>query len=1018
MNRLALGMMLVLSACAGPTVNKQAPKPSPATPPPVTFPDQKEPPRPGSLEALMKQHAGTLEVTPNNTIVLQMRDRRVNILPEKEAFDRYVIELLRALQEYEGQSKSPGLTLQGLPPVTLPQIDQRIPDPGLALLAGAYRDALKTNVNPTTGQKIRHRLADILVLRGEAALSSEDTGRDSGASQTYLAQSIQLYQELLRDDPADPSNDQVLYQLARAYALTGDSAASIAALARLSAAYPDSSHIPEAEFRQAENYFSSADYDRADLAYTRVISYGENTPYYINARYMQGWSRLEKGDYHGAVEPLSLTLDQLLPADNNMTSMARGERELAQDSLRALALVFSQLEGAASINRAYNRLGTRSYQPLIFLQLGELYLSQERYLDSAETYKSYLLSFPDATAAPGVQKQVIETYEAGGFPELVAQEKQRYLELFGINATYWQHRGEESTDENRLYVKQLTRELANYHHALAQQATSPDDHTLSATAKDHYLAAIHYYQSFVDHFAQDEFAAEMSFLLGECRSQTGDYPGAITAYEWAAYEHSGDKRAAEAAYAAILTYEHLDQKADPSAPKRRIASARRFAATLANDPRAPVVLEHAAASLLRLNLFNESTQLATKVIGWQPTPDPALLTAAHLVKGHSLFEMHRYTDAEQTYRQALSGLSANDDRYPETIDRLAASIYRQGELAANAGNFHRAAQEFERVISAAPLSSIRISAQFDAAVNFIQAGELEHANRLLLDFRKRYPNHPLTASTGTKLLHNYEQLEQWQAAATELDTIAATNAKQEAGREALYLSASYYERAGKTDLAVQRYRRYVQLWPKPFATALEAMNRLAELYQENGQLKKRNFWLARIMTAHDRAGSAQSERSLYLAARASSILADLEYQQFVAIKLGYPLQKSLAHKRTALTRAMAAYQKTQAYGVQQFGTLATYRMGRIYQQLSVDLLRSQRPRGLDALALQQYDLLLEEQAYPFEEKAIAIYETNARRGRDGLYDEWVRKSFTALAELLPARYRKQEKRYGYSGEIY
>ncbi len=119
-----------------------------------------------------------------------------------------------------------------------------------------------------------------------------------------------------------------------------------------------------------------------------------------------------------------------------------------------------------------------------------------------------------------------------------------------------------------------------------------------------------------------------------------------------------------------------------------------------------------------------------------------------------------------------------------------------------------------------------------------------------------------------------------------------------------------------------------------------------------------------------------------------------------------------------MERAVAAYQKTAAYGVQQFSTLATYRIGRIYQQLSTDLIASDRPGNLDAMALEQYEVLLEEQAYPFEEKAITIYEANTRRSRDGLYDEWVRKSFTALGELLPARYGKLETSIGFSREIY
>ena len=46
--------------------------------------------------------------------------------------------------------------------------------------------------------------------------------------------------------------------------------------------------------------------------------------------------------------------------------------------------------------------------------------------------------------------------------------------------------------------------------------------------------------------------------------------------------------------------------------------------------------------------------------------------------------------------------------------------------------------------------------------------------------------------------------------------------------------------------------------------------------------------------------------------------------------------------------------------------------------------------------------------FPFEEQAIKAHELNAARAKDGVYDESVRKSFQALAELKPARYGKTE----------
>ena len=70
---------------------------------------------------------------------------------------------------------------------------------------------------------------------------------------------------------------------------------------------------------------------------------------------------------------------------------------------------------------------------------------------------------------------------------------------------------------------------------------------------------------------------------------------------------------------------------------------------------------------------------------------------------------------------------------------------------------------------------------------------------------------------------------------------------------------------------------------------------------------------------------------------------------------------------------------------------------------------SQRPAELSAEELEQYDILLEEQAFPFEEQAIELFEANAARTRDGIYDASVRRSFTRLAALMPARYAKPER---------
>ena len=106
---------------------------------------------------------------------------------------------------------------------------------------------------------------------------------------------------------------------------------------------------------------------------------------------------------------------------------------------------------------------------------------------------------------------------------------------------------------------------------------------------------------------------------------------------------------------------------------------------------------------------------------------------------------------------------------------------------------------------------------------------------------------------------------------------------------------------------------------------------------------------------------------------------------------------------------ISVYTGAAEYGVAEVTTAATFRLGEVYEQFSADLMESDRPAALEADALEQYDILLEEQAFPFEEKAIDLYKANADRAPDGVYDEWVQRSFEQLARLMPGRYAKEER---------
>jgi len=163
-----------------------------------------------------------------------------------------------------------------------------------------------------------------------------------------------------------------------------------------------------------------------------------------------------------------------------------------------------------------------------------------------------------------------------------------------------------------------------------------------------------------------------------------------------------------------------------------------------------------------------------------------------------------------------------------------------------------------------------------------------------------------------------------------------------------------------------------------------------------------------LVAADAAAGSERTDRTRYLAANAQLVLAEPARDAFLATHLVAPLDKSLKNKQARMQEALAGYRKAVDYGVAEVTTAANYEIAELYHALSTDLLASERPKELSKDELEQYDILLEEQAFPFEEEAIKLHEVNAARTADGFYDVWVQKSLAALASLLPARYAKSE----------
>ncbi len=138
-------------------------------------------------------------------------------------------------------------------------------------------------------------------------------------------------------------------------------------------------------------------------------------------------------------------------------------------------------------------------------------------------------------------------------------------------------------------------------------------------------------------------------------------------------------------------------------------------------------------------------------------------------------------------------------------------------------------------------------------------------------------------------------------------------------------------------------------------------------------------------------------------------LAQPDFDAFVNIPLKQPLNVALTDKKAHMQKALDDYKQVLSYNIAEYTSAANYQIATIYHQLASDLMASERPANLSSLELEQYNILLEEQADPFDDKAISLYVANTDLVKQNIYDAWVQKSFSALAKLSPGRYDRHEQ---------
>ncbi len=854
------------------------------------------------------------------------------------------------------------------------------------------------------------------LLTAETALDADLPLGDVGEVPAGPLEAIETYKKILATYPNYEYIDQVYYQMTRAYEELGRTDEAVEVMERLIAEHPGSKYLDEIYFRRGEYYFVRKRYLDAEENYAAITRMGPASSYYELALYKYGWALYKQELYEEALHQYMAMLDHRAAIGFDFDSIDPDDEEhRVADTFRVVSLSFSNLGDANVVNEYFAENGHRSYADKIYENLGEFYFEKLRYEDAASVYKSFIELNEYHRASPYFSMRVIDIYGEANFPQLVVEAKKEFAATYAIDARYWNAIDIGESEEVVGFLKTNLEDLANHYHALYREEV------LEEERPDNFAEARRWYSQYIESFPTDEGTPPMNYQLADLLLENGEFNAAAREYERTAYDYAAHEQASAAGYAAVYAHrqdlENADETSELEIRQATVVSSLRFSETFPDHEQASVVLGAAADDLYGMQQFDEAIAAATTLIERYPDTDIGLVRAAWTVVAHSSIDIEAYVQAEQAYLNVLALTEADDESRPAIVDSLAASIYKQGEQSLALEDYRGAADHFLRIKDVAAASSIRTSAEYDAAAALIKIADWGTASTVLESFREEFPDHELNAEATKQLALVYREDGQTERSAKEHERISAEADDPELAREAMLTAAELYDEAKSIDNAIRVYVFYVETWPRPLDFAVESRTRLSEIFKETGNTERYYAELGEIVAIDAEAGVDRTDRSRYLAAQAALVLAEQHFEYFAERKLTLPFEESLGDKQARMDTALSAFEALVDYEVAEVTAAATYYIAEIYLGFSVALLESERPEGLSASENLDYDMALEDEAFPFEDRSIEVHEANYELLASGIYNGWVQKSLNKLATLMPARYAKGEISGGFVGSL-
>jgi cellulose synthase operon protein C len=877
-----------------------------------------------------------------------------------------------------------GETLGDMRPVFLKFESRPLPAISPKEVARRYQKLFEKSDEPEVRIDALNRLNNIRDRSGQ------DIGFSDEQQSAVYEEALASYESILARGSFSGKLDELLYQMAKAHALTGQHEESIQRLRQLVGLYPRSSLVPEARFRIAEAAYNAGEYQKAETGYRQLIEGDGHQDLAMKARYMLGWSQFKQGPaaWNRSAETFMALLDQHLPSEATLLDPPQSGLDMIEDSFRVLALMAARSDNSETLAAWLGNREPVAWPHLLYDRLADLHALEGRFDLAVGINQAFAGNYPEHSVSPDFLAQSVDYWRMAGDTVKAREARADYVARYQSQPKFQELKGQQQA-----LWRDYARFLGDYHY----------------TAQDWTLAA-GYYEVLAGHSGD---TGKLLHLAGDARLQAGNRDKALENYRSAAYgageQHYPD--AAEAGWAAIKVLRSTLEESAAGAARGVLAELsseeQQFGKTFTQDTRLSGLRADLANRWYEVGAYDEALAYARSTLVLESAKTEERY-ATWLVTARVRQRTGEFGLEERAWRQALllvdkaPDLATTPDEPEQIREQLATAIYRQGERAAASGDTAVAVAHFQRVNSVVPNTEIAIRARFDASNALLKASEWQTAINELNRFRLDYPAHELTEEVSEKLVYAYHESRQPLKAAGEL--MVASKRAQDPWPLKLRAAALYHQ-AGELSERNALYVDWLAVAPDPDTAADHVQQQtMRQRLIESGVDAARQ---QKALVTREAASQWHSEETLLWAGKAALALGASVAQEFAAIRLEHPLERALERKQKAMEQAQAYFLEAESFAGETVASEVLYRRAELYRTLAADLMASEVPAELNELEAMQYQMLLEEEAWPLEERAMELHSRNHGRIASQGFDEWIGQSLEALAVMHPGRYDRE-----------